>query len=867
MNAAMRIGVALTLWVLASHAFAPTDLPPTTETDQQIERASKLFEEGHSTDARKIYESLLSALRGRAPSSQLGYVLNAMSKIVAADGKYTDSIQLAEQAAQVYRQVGDVGGESHALNNKAIAELQIGSYPGARQDLEQALLLSRRGHDPENEVQVLNNLGSAYYFPGSYSEAQQYYDQAMNLVDRNAATRWSDYWRQITSFNQATLFQRIGRYEKALLIYRQIEQSSKSLTPSDRAHLYANLGALYRRLGDPYKALDTYRSARKLYAEQHDVGGELTVLKNIGIVYALDMEDLGRAREIFNSAIVLAAKTKNRREEMQSHLYLGEIFFRAQDLSGAYAEFERSRALADELGTAEEQWKSLYGLGKIEETSGSAGLAESNYRQAIEIIEKTRRQLQLSALRLEFFADKREAYDALIALLLQKGDAAEAFSFLEKSRARNFQDRLETNSPEPQSAPLLLQQARAALAPETALMEYWTSGDRIGLIWCTRQAVGLMQKRLSPEDLARVRKTLDATSKGLSDNWRDQVEVFRALLPDNLGFLDGIRHILIVPDGWISYVPFDLLSAAPDSQSLLIEQYDITYLPTAALLRRPHVSQKCLWFPWTYELAAFGDPTVGSNDAHESDHLKESGAQHLPFSASEIHSIATLVHGASQLFLQQRDLKKLFLSSSVNNALLLHVSTHAFADGDSPETSRLLFSPATSIGVPDYVFLRELYELNLEGVRLATISACETERGKMIRGEGVQAFSRALLSAGAASSLTTLWRVNDELTAEFMKQFYYQALTKHKPKAEALRLAKLECLRSHTKLSDPSLWAAFVLNGDGGMPLPWVFSWLEFGLIVTGFCAAILLAVFLILRSRRRVHREQSARGIVTQKS
>ncbi len=81
------------------------------------------------------------------PSSQLGYVLNAMSKIVAADGKYTDSIQLAEQAAQVYRQVGDVGGESHALNNKAIAELQIGSYPGARQDLEQTLLLSRRGHD------------------------------------------------------------------------------------------------------------------------------------------------------------------------------------------------------------------------------------------------------------------------------------------------------------------------------------------------------------------------------------------------------------------------------------------------------------------------------------------------------------------------------------------------------------------------------------------------------------------------------------------------------------------------------------------------------------------------------------------------
>jgi len=867
MNAVKRIGLPLILCVLANLASAATGLPSTAETDEQIEKASKLFEGGHSLDARKIYESLLPVLRGRAATSQLGYVLNALSKIVAADGNYSASMQLAEQSAQVYHQVGDLGGESHALNNKALAELQNGSYPEAREDLEQALLLSKSAHDAENEVQVMNNLGSAYYFPGSYSEAQQYYDQAMSLVDQNRTTKWSDYWRQITSFNQATLFQRLGRYEKALQIYQKVEQSSKNLTASDRAHLYANLGALYRRLGDPYKALDTYKAAQKLYEVEHDVGGELTVLKNIGIVNALDMEDLSRAREIFRSAIVLAAKTKNRREEMQSHLYLGEILIRSQDLSEARAEFERSRALADELGTAEERWKSLYGLGQIHEISGDSEAAESGYRQAIEIIEKTRRQLQLSALRLEFFADKREAYDALIAILLQKGDATEAFSYLEKSRARNFQDRLETNSSQPQSAPLLLQQARAALAPETALMEYWTSGDRIGLIWCTRQNVGMMQKRLSPEDLELVRSALDATSKGLSGNWRDQLEVFRGLLPGNVDFLEGIRHILIVPDGWISYVPFDLLTAGQRSQSLLIEQYDITYLPTAALLRRPHSSQKGRWFPWTYELAAFGDPMVSSNDTHEGDDVRQSGAQRLPFSAPEIHSIARLAHGASQLFLQRRDLKKLFLSPSANKALLLHVSTHAFADGDSPENSRLLFSPATSIDVPDYVFLRELYDLNLEGVGLATISACDTERGKMIRGEGVQAFSRALLAAGAASSLTTLWRVDDELTAEFMKQFYYQALTKHKPKAEALRLAKLECLRSHTRLGEPGFWAAFVLNGDGAMPLPWVFSWFEFVLIVAGLCAAILLVGFVILRSRSGIHGEQGARSVISQKS
>jgi hypothetical protein len=64
-----------------------------------------------------------------------------------------------------------------------------------------------------------------------------------------------------------------------------------------------------------------------------------------------------------------------------------------------------------------------------------------------------------------------------------------------------------------------------------------------------------------------------------------------------------------------------------------------------------------------------------------------------------------------------------------------------------------------------------------------------------------------------------------------------------------------------------SFWAAFVLNGDGSMPLPRVFSWFEFVLIVTGFCAAILMIGFLILRSRSRIHGEQGARSVISQKS
>src|SRR5207245_1135720 len=199
--------------------------------------------------------------------------------------------------------------------------------------------------------------------------------------------------------------------------------------------------------------------------------------------------------------------------------------------------------------------------------------------------------------------------------------------------------------------------------------------------------------------------------------------------------------------------------------------------------------------------------------------------------------------------------KRLFLGAPANSGFLLHVSTHAFADVENPENSRMMFSPELRDSAPDYVFLRELYDLDLSRVKLATISACDTERGKLIRGEGMLAFSRALLSAGSGSSLTALWRVDDEPTAEFMKQFYFFALKEHRPKAEALRLAKLKFLHSNTKLKDPRLWAAFVLNGDGLAPLPIVFSWSSLVLLAAIPILALLFLVLSIrLRSSRSFH-------------
>jgi hypothetical protein len=49
--------------------------------------------------------------------------------------------------------------------------------------------------------------------------------------------------------------------------------------------MLVNLGVLYRHLGDPVKALNTYDEAGRLFARDRDVDGELNTVKNRGIVW------------------------------------------------------------------------------------------------------------------------------------------------------------------------------------------------------------------------------------------------------------------------------------------------------------------------------------------------------------------------------------------------------------------------------------------------------------------------------------------------------------------------------------------------------------------------------------------------------
>ena len=113
----------------------------------------------------------------------------------------------------------------------------------------------------------------------------------------------------------------------------------------------------------------------------------------------------------------------------------------------------------------------------------------------------------------------------------------------------------------------------------------------------------------------------------------------------------------------------------------------------------------------------------------------------------------------------------------------------------------------------------ELSWLNLSGVDLVVLSACETGLGSQRGGEGMLGLRRALRQAGARTVISSLWSVDDEATSELMQGLYYLLWLEGTDLLEAFREARLEMLQqarmeSGSSFGDPARWGAFVLDGD-----------------------------------------------------
>lgn len=727
-------------------------------------------------------------------------------------GNYDAAVRDALAAARLYASAHDAVNQAVSLNQAGLAQMYAGHYPDARATFTNALRVATSARDFEGIVEERTNLASVDFFTGRYADAADHYAAIERILDGHRNEEWARRHRPILLANRATLDQRLGRYDEALAAYQRALADTRGLLDEEHAQLLANLGVLYRRMGDPYKALDAYDRARALFARDQHADGELGVLKNRGIVLALDLKRLDEGRATFAEAFARATAAGNAREALQAQLYGAETELRLGRTADASRDFRAAYDVAVQLETVEDQWKALYGLARCELALGNDAAATTHLRNAIAVIEQIREAIRVPSLKSDFFNDKREVFDALIALRLRHGaTAAEIFDLIERGHSRGWREHLQL------PARVELRAVQNALDEDTVLLDYWTSA----VVIVTKTSAEVRPVRV---DAAEIRALSIALSRA-DGGWSSHAKTLAAqLLPP---IAEGKPHVVIVSDGPLASVPFEVLGG-------LVERHDVTYLPTAALLlRAPRESRR--WAPpWTTQLRAFADPVFGSAPL-------ERAPARLTASATEVRAIANELGGKSLLHLGPDD-HKTHLVEPITPPLL-HIASHAFVDPGAMEQSRILFSAEKPNGPATYLFLKEAYELPLTGVELAVLSACDTERGRTLPGEGIESFSRAFLAAGARSTVTTLWRVPDATTASFMRVFYHHLQRGHS-RAEALRRAKLKFAESG---AHPHYWAAFVLTGDGLQPVPTAVRWRT--VVLAG--GALLVVLGLLLFARR----------------
>lgn len=280
-----------------------------------------------------------------------------------------------------------------------------------------------------------------------------------------------------------------------------------------------------------------------------------------------------------------------------------------------------------------------------------------------------------------------------------------------------------------------------------------------------------------------------------------------------------ITDLIIIPDGSISYIPFDALLCKPNMETVidyrrlnyLVYDYSASYSYSAKLhfeyfkSERKHNKSILAYAP------DYSEIEVDLNKAaYRNRQVNRTILRPLPGAKDEVLGLAKMQK--CKAFIGQEASERSFKDLAVNYDIL-HLAMHTIINDSIPMFSKLVFSTPSDTIEDGYLNTQEIYNLKLDA-RLAVLSACNTGTGKLRSGEGVMSLSRAFLYAGCPSIVMTLWEVEDKVSANLMLNFY-KYLFKGYSKAEALRKAKMDHIKTADPLkAHPYFWQGYILVGD-----------------------------------------------------
>jgi CHAT domain-containing protein len=235
----------------------------------------------------------------------------------------------------------------------------------------------------------------------------------------------------------------------------------------------------------------------------------------------------------------------------------------------------------------------------------------------------------------------------------------------------------------------------------------------MAVIWASR-CDRRRHARDRPPQADVIQQLSDAVARKDSD-WRPASAAAGEALLAQLPPLSQIQHLLIVPDSPLHFVPFEALKL-PGTDTLLVERFDVSYLPSAAFLVQPMVTARRWAWPWQRELVAFGDPATAASYP-----LETVPWPPLPYAAEEVRRVAHALPGRAEIH-PGVEARKQFVTVGPSHADR-HFSTHAVADTARSGPIAHLAGAAGTRRTGGLSVLRDVNDLDLTGVGLVTLSA------------------------------------------------------------------------------------------------------------------------------------------------
>lgn len=814
------------------------------------------------SEATENYLAMLQLARELGDRSQEAAALIALGFAEYRKGNWTGEMVYLSQAQSLVDEndpfkMGQITfGLAEALSESGLPDQALIHF-------QQALIYLRQTQNPNNVGYALWQIGCTYYRLGNYSEAITQLNLALaaDEPDGILAAQCHEFLGRIylaTGDRTAAL----SHLQLALNVY------SKTANPKEAAQARAIMGQVFEQQGQFQRAADYYKQALTAFEKLSDTVNAATVY------YALGKLELNRGdydsaekylsqsvsftenlRRVSTSRDLAAAFSANVHERYVSYI---ECLMRkhyanpAEDLNvRAFetSELARGRSLAELLRSTQtnlvtgidpqlaEREKSLRQSLRVKEDYRVTLLGTSYKKGELDALEK-----ELSRLESEYqqvTATIRAQYPAYAQVTKP---LAWTLPQIQKHVVADDQTLLLEYS-------LGAQQSYLWVVSRTELLSYELPGRAeiesearrfYDLLTATQPKPGLTLD-LQQERVRQAEGQLPAVTATLS-------KLLLGPVADKL----GTKRLLIVADGPLQYIPFQVLvlpgktdpnasssQVNANEQRRLISDHEIINEPSASILalvlsesanRRPPDNTVAVLADPVFEsddprIASAGRPAAGSTGPDKEIEFHQalrdvnlSGDGHIPRllasrdEADAIMSVAPWRSGFQAMDFEAS--RATVMKTDLSGYRVVHFATHGLLNNEHPELSGVVLSLFDRKGQPQDGFLRlhDIYNLKLP-VDLVVLSACNTGLGKDVKGEGLIGLTRGFMYAGASSVVASLWKVDDEATAELMRLFYGYMLRDGLSAAAALRKAQLT-MSQQKRWQAPYYWAGFVIQGQ-----------------------------------------------------